>query len=359
MTFRSLSSTINRSLSTAGLGPNLGVRALTQAIRSALAGLALAPPPVRPQRAEPVARGAKRAGTRAQFVERRYSGPAGTRTYKLFIPANAPTRAAPLVVMLHGCKQDPDDFAAGTRMNELAQQHGFLVAYPAQSRGANGANCWNWFRARDQQRDGGEPSILAGIAREIATLHPIDERRVFVAGLSAGAAMAVILGVTYPDVFAAVGAHSGLPYGAARDVGSAFAAMHGGERAQPSWLAEAALASDLNEPITLATPIIVFHGDHDRTVAASNGDAIVQQAVLAAVPGGAAKPRVRESGPESSTLRSHTTTVYADASGRPRVEQWIVHGGTHAWSGGSAKGSYTDTRGPDASAEMIRFFLAR
>lgn len=359
VSFRSLSSTIQRSLSSAGLGPTLAVRTMTQAIRSALAGLALVPPPARGQGVDPTAHSAKRVGARAQFVERRYSGPAGTRAYKLFIPANAPSRAAPLLVMLHGCKQDPDDFAAGTRMNELAQRHGFLVAYPAQSRGANGANCWNWFRARDQQRDDGEPSILAGIAREIATLHPIDERRVFVAGLSAGAAMAVILGVTYPDVFAAVGAHSGLPYGAARDVGSAFAAMHGGERAQPGWLAEAALASDLSEPITLATPIIVFHGDRDRTVAASNSDAIVQQAVLAAPARAAAEPRVRASGPESATMRSHTTTVYPDASGRPRVEQWVVHGGTHAWSGGSAKGSYTDTRGPDASAEMIRFFLAR
>jgi poly(hydroxyalkanoate) depolymerase family esterase len=359
VSFRSLSSKIHRNLGLAGPGPNLGVRALTQAIRNALAGLALAPSPARGQSVEPVARSANRVGTRARFIERRYSGPAGTRTYKLFIPANAPRGAAPLVVMLHGCKQNPDDFAAGTRMNELAQRHGFLVAYPAQARGANGANCWNWFRARDQQRDGGEPSILAGIAREIATLHPIDERRVFVAGLSAGAAMAVILGVTYPDVFAAVGAHSGLPYGAARDVGSAFTAMLGGERAQPGWLAEAALASDLSEPITLATPIIVFHGDHDRTVAASNSEAIVQQAVLAAPPRGTAEPRVRESGPESAKMRSHTTAVYSDASGRPRVERWIVHGGTHAWSGGSAKGSYTDTRGPDASAEMIRFFLAR
>jgi poly(hydroxyalkanoate) depolymerase family esterase len=233
-------------------------------------------------------------------------------------------------------------------MNALAEQHGFLVAYPAQSANANGSNCWNWFRPADQAREGGEPEILAGIVRDLIAAEPVDARRVFVAGLSAGAAMAVILGHTHPEVFKAIGAHSGLPHGAAHSVGSAFAAMHGSYSFTRPAAAPAA-------PVRV--PTIVFQGDQDSTVVAANAAAIVEQAVAA---GGAQAPlreepiaRARADG------REFTRTLYADAAGRTPVELWVLHGAGHAWSGGDAAGSYTDSSGPDASAEMVRFFLAQ
>ncbi len=285
----------------------------------------------------------------AGFFERSHTGAAGTRAYKLYVPASAPPGPMPLIVMLHGCKQNPDDFAAGTRMNALAEQHGFVVAYPAQSRKANGSNCWNWFRSADQVREGGEPSILAGIARDVIEAEGIDPQRVFVAGLSAGAAMAVILGNTHPDVFKAVGAHSGLPHGAAHSVGSAFAAMHGSGLFGGRPAARGTPGA--------GAPTIVFHGDQDATVVATNAAAIVEQAVAAAEPREPLRPEVLA--PADAGDREFTRTVYADATGRVRVEHWLLHGGAHAWSGGDTAGSYTDAKGPDASAEMHRFFMAQ
>jgi poly(hydroxyalkanoate) depolymerase family esterase len=245
----------------------------------------------------------------------------------------------PLVVMLHGCTQSPEDFAAGTRMNHLAEAHGFLVAYPAQPPKANGNKCWNWFRAGDQAHGRGEPSLLAGIARHVASDHRIDPQRVFVAGLSAGAAMAVILGETYPEVFAAVGAHSGLPFAAAHDVASAFTAMKAG----PAHVAA-------RPPHAGTVPTIVFHGDADHTVAVVNGDEIVRDAT-ANMAHGTVQAGIAPGG------RCYTRKVFTDAAGQARAEYWRVQGAGHAWSGGSPQGSYTDPSGPDASAEMVRFFL--
>ncbi len=386
MSLHTISDTIERALRSAGLDPATGpTRGVAETIRRALAsaGLAQSPAagpaarapadteeplplvervdepagPARADRSEPVnpARRAERAapaerpGTAAGvFLARTHTGPAGSRAYKLYVPGTAADDAPrPLVVMLHGCKQHPDDFAAGTRMNALAEKHGFLVAYPAQSRNANGSNCWNWFRPEDQRRDGGEPAILAGIVADVARDHRVDPARVFVAGLSAGAAMAVILGQTHPELFAAVGAHSGLPSGAAHDVGSAFMAMNGAKPVFGSAPARAATTSRGPSPRT-----IVFHGDQDATVVARNGEAIVAQAVAGGVP---LAPAAAARG--SAQGRAYTRTVYADDAGRARVELWLLHGGAHAWSGGSAQGSYTDPSGPDASAEMVRFFL--
>ncbi|MDP8984699.1 MAG: PHB depolymerase family esterase [Pseudomonadota bacterium] len=301
------------------------------------------------------------ADTRAlpgQFVNRSYSNAAGSRAYKLYIPRVYSERCLPLIVMLHGCTQNPDDFAAGTRMNELADKHAFLVAYPAQSANANGSNCWNWFNVKDQTRDRGEPSLLAGITREVASSYRIDEQRIFVAGLSAGAAMAVILGATYPELFAGVGAHSGLAYGAADDVVSAFAAMRGGPGPIVRRRGLGSRTSTLRVAPTRAPPTIVFHGDHDKTVHADNGSEIVSQAItLAQAQTGCLNKSVQ--GRVSANGRECTITTYRDSMMRPCIEQWVLHGAGHAWSGGCSNGSYIDERGPDSSAEMVRFFLAQ
>ena len=298
---------------------------------------------------DPVGRSLDEDGSYSgQFLDSSFTSAAGTRAYKVYVPAShsaAPGVRMPLVVMLHGCTQSPDDFAAGTRMNALADEHGFVVAYPAQSAGANGSRCWNWFRSQDQYRDRGEPSIVAGIAREVASRYEVDERRIFVAGMSAGAAMAVVLGATYPELFAAVGAHSGLAYRAAHDIPSAFAAMRDG--------ASRAGGNSAGSPV----PTIVFHGDADRTVQAGNGAAIIEQVVGSRADRSSLRTDV-QSGIAAGGTR-YLRNTYADAADRVVAEQWVLHGVGHAWSGGSAAGSYTDARGPDASAEMIRFFLSQ
>ncbi|QSX78931.1 extracellular catalytic domain type 1 short-chain-length polyhydroxyalkanoate depolymerase [Agrilutibacter solisilvae] len=337
---------------------------VSKTINDALVAAGLSPhPPSAPPQAEELpaqrpredrpARGSNRAAKSTSlpgtFVEHSFAHAAGTRRYKLYTPSHylADAQAtSPLLLMLHGCTQSPDDFAAGTRMNELAEQHGFLVAYPAQSAKANHSRCWNWFRPGDQLRAGGEPALLAALAQDIAHHHAVDPTRIYVAGLSAGAAMAVILGATYPDVFAAVGSHSGLPYRAAHDMPSAFAAMGG--RAVARAPVENVSAAGL--PVT---PLIAFQGDCDRTVAASNADTLVRHAIRAA---DLLSPERRVSTGEG-TGRAYTRTTYTTAQGDPLIEFWQIHGAGHAWSGGSPSGSYTDAQGPDASAEMVRFFL--
>ncbi len=270
----------------------------------------------------------------ASFDELAFDTPHGKRPYKLFVPANAGSGRAPLVVMLHGCKQDPDDFAKGTRMNALAQERGFRVLYPAQTARANAYRCWNWFNRGDQQRDAGEPALLAGMVRQVMQVHPVDADRVYVAGLSAGGAMAAILAREYPDLFAAVGVHSGLAYGAADNVISAMTVMKHGPRDVPVELAAVPWV-----------PLIVFHGDQDATVHPRNGERLVAGHIAAEV-----LPGALEGG------RSFVRTTYGDASGRVIAEHWLVHGSGHAWSGGNAEGSFTDAEGPDASREMLRFF---
>lgn len=287
-------------------------------------------------------------GEGGRFLEASYTGPAGTRAYRLYIPRGYTGQAVPLLVMLHGCSQTPEDFAAGTRMNALAETHTFLVAYPAQSATANPSRCWNWFEAAHQSRGQGEPAIIAGITQQVMAMFNVDARRVYVAGLSAGGAMATVLGVTYPDLFAAVGVHSGLPYGAAGDLVSAMTAMQRGGSGPALPGAQAAAAPGLLPRIL---PLIVFHGERDTTVHPHNADQVLAQWVRAE--GGGPEP---ESTVQVAGGKQTTRTTYRDRRGQPLVERWRVNGLGHAWFGGSAAGSYTDAQGPDASAEMVRFF---
>ena len=277
------------------------------------------------------------------FTEAAFTHAGTTRSYKLYTPPHAPIHASqqakplPLVLMLHGCTQNPDDFAVGTGMNALALEHGFVVVYPAQNASANPQRCWNWFTPGDQQRDTGEAAWLAALVEQVTQLRAIDPARVYVAGLSAGGAMASILGHTHPDVFAAVGVHSGLACGVASNVITALSLMKNGR-------------SVAGAPSNL--PTIVFHGDADKTVHPHNADAVLQTAI------GQTTTTAKVTEGTAAQGQSYTCTTYQTADGRSIAENWNLHGAGHAWSGGSKKGTYTDPLGPDASAEMWRFFAA-
>ncbi len=285
------------------------------------------------------------AGHAEQWLDGTFTHRGRTLAYKLYLPPEI-SRAAPrpMVVMLHGCTQDAEDFAAGTRMNAQARALGVVALYPEQNQRGNPQKCWNWFSPQSQQRGRGEPAILAALTLSIAASHPVDRSRVYVAGLSAGGAMADILGSSYPEVFAAIGVHSGLPKGCATDVVSALTAMRVGCQAP-----RAAASASGTVP-----PTIVFHGDADSTVHISNGTAIVDAALKAR---GAQHTEAQATEGQSPQGQQFSQTVYRDSAGQTTVEYWQLHGAGHAWSGGKEGASYTDPSGVDASAQMLRFFL--
>ena len=332
---------------------------------------------------------ARLAADGGRFLAGSFGNAAGARPYRLFVSTGAVRQPAgpPLLVMLHGCKQTPEDFAAGTRMNEHAEARGWLVLYAGQPTSANHLGCWNWFNHGDQRRGVGEPSLIAGMTQDIIERYGVDADRVYVAGLSAGGAMAATMASTYSDLYTACGVHSGLPHAAAHDMLSALGAMRLGptapqvaaaggvngmglgllrnlldgpaaDAADPAAGTAAAIAAEAAiEVAQQAVPTIVFHGDRDTVVHPCNADSVIAQthARIEA----AALARLSAAAEQAARLpggHAATRTVHRGADGRVVSEQWLVHGSGHAWSGGSAEGSYTDPLGPDASGEMIRFF---
>ncbi len=329
-----------------------------------------------------------------KFIEGRHSHAALARDYKLYLPPDLPPdrpanllsdlpldkanghashggRKRPLVVMLHGCTQDANDFSVGTGMNEYARQQGFFVLYPEQSQQANPSRCWNWFKHNHQRRGSGEPALLASLTLQVIQQYDLDPQRVYIAGLSAGGAMAAIMADAYPDIYAAVGIHSGLATGVATNVSEAMSAMKNG-RAQSQAIHKTRL--DLKHEST-AVATIVFHGDRDTTVHPGNGDQVLQAALTKASDGGrlngsrsdggrsdgidSSRDSVRIEKGISSKGKNYTRTIHCNQAGKARAEHWLIHGAGHAWSGGQSAGSYTDPTGPDATREMLRFFLAQ
>jgi len=293
-----------------------------------------------------------------------YKGPAGSRPYFVYTPENYQVgTAVPLVVMLHGCTQTAADFAAGTQMNALADQYHFIAVYPQQTSACNQNLCWNWFTSSNQSRGHGEPAIIAGMVRAIeqhTSQWMIDTSRMYAAGLSAGAALAVILGATYPDLFAAIGVHSAVEYRAATNTIDGLKAMRQGG---PNPLQQGQAAYDAMGTVARAIPTIVFQGTSDVIVNPLNGDQVVQQWMQTDRLASHDTYHADFNSPTSTGTgqvpagRSYTVSKWNDDNGGELQEYWKVDGMGHAWSGGNPDGSYTDPLGPNASLAMNQFFV--
>ena len=322
---------------------------------NALQPVIILPGPAQPEDDAPQNVVQETARRKASFRKHTFTFEGATYPYRLYIPlapASDSNEASlmPLVVLLHGCKQDALDFSKGTAMNALAETQQVMVLYPEQITSANALRCWNWFEPGHQQAERGEPGMIAALTRQIVQQHAADPQRVYIAGLSAGGAMAAVVSSLYPDIFAAVGVHSGLAAGAARDVVSAFGAMRSGAQGHAL-------------PVI---PTIVFHGTADRTVHPDNGDHITDAALAAHKAAGVqllktqstqSKSAEENTAEENTGAEKTERAVYSTADGKSAVENWRIDAGPHAWSGGNSAGSYTDPDGPSASAAMLAFFL--
>jgi poly(hydroxyalkanoate) depolymerase family esterase len=288
----------------------------------------------------------------------------GSRNYQLWVPSGYDrNKPAPLVMMLHGCMQNPETFAASSGMNEIAEKNNFLVVYPEQTAAANPLKCWNWFDPKDQMRESGEPALLAAIVRQIPTSYQTDTSRVYIAGISAGGAMATVMGATYPDLFSAIGVSAGLEFKAAITVEGGLAAMKQGgpDPAQQGLLAFNAMGASARARRRM--PVIVFHGDADPYVNPTNAEQVMQQ--WAKTNDYLANNKINNSVTAQPALTlegsvvggyAYTRFIYKERTGRFVMEKWIVKGLGHAWSGSPAAGPFADPKGPNASAEMWRFF---
>ena len=265
--------------------------------------------------------------------------------YKLYTPVGSARRKMPLVVMLHGCTQSAADFASTTSMNTLADELGFLVLYPQQSRAANMNLCWNWYSPGHQARGYGEPACIASLTRVVARICNADDARIYIAGFSAGAAASAIIGSAYPELFVAVGVHSGVAKGDIEGLNAALTAMRKGHG--PRKVSGA-------KPVPML-PTILFHGDDDKIVHPKNAEDFVDHL------GGAHPTPLRRTEEKGATAlgRSFTRAIFQDANNDVLMESWTIHGAGHAWSGGGAFATYTDPLGPSASREFMRFFLER
>lgn len=288
-----------------------------------------------------------------RFESGTFSGPSGSRSYRLYVPEELPQRPA-LVVMLHGCTQDAADFAAGTRMDEHARVRGFLALYPEQTSEHHPQKCWQWYDEAHQRADAGEPALLAAMVRRVAEERGADPERVYLAGISAGGSMAWVLAVTHPGLFAKVAVHSAVPYGVATDVNGALAALQAGA-GDPSRAVERIVAAAAGAP--RLPPALVLHGAADPVVRPINGDegACLWAEAMGGADGSRALVR-REDELEEGGRRVRRVR-WAAADGAVAVEGWRIEGLGHAWSGGSPDGSYTDPEGPDATARIVEFFL--
>ena len=289
-----------------------------------------------------------------EFLAGVFANDAGERRYRLFRPSAPPMPASgarTLVVVLHGCTQDADDIARGTRFNEAASRLGFLALYPEQPESAHPRKCWNWYLAGQRRRGAGEAGIIADLTSTIVRREGVDPGRVYVAGVSAGAAMAANLAAGYPELYAAAAFHSGVPALAATDVPSALALMsHGPEDAD----ALGTLAFHEMGARARVVPVILMHGTADASVSVVNLRATTRQwAVANALAARELVPEPVEIRPSDARLSGRK---YVLSDGTVLAEAWRVEGLAHAWSGGSAAGSYTDPAAPDATAMMLEFF---
>jgi len=296
-----------------------------------------------------------------QFI---YTDSVGDNPYFVYTPETYRVEApVPLFVMLHGCTQTALDFATGTSMNQLAEKQGFIVMYPQQTTKYNQGLCWNWFLPSNQQRGSGEPASIVGMIQSLqlnTANWTIDPNRIYVTGISAGAAMSVILGATYPDVFAAIGVHSGLEYQAATNLVQAAKVMH---RGGPDPLRQGSVAYTAMSNHSRVVPTIVFHGTADTIVAPLNGDQVVQQWIQTDYLASDKTYAVDYHHPSSIATGqvpggySYLTAVWNAPSGEAVQAYWKIDGMGHAWSGGNPASSYTDPRGPDATVAMYDFFM--